>query len=113
VGGGGYGAGGDYGNRPAPYGGGYGGDMGSGGMVGGYGGSGPMGGNDYGMGGSGRGNYNDNFGSYNQPSGFGFGENYGSSSGGPVRRGGGGRGGGAPYNRGGGGRGGFRGRNQQ
>ncbi|CAF5196111.1 unnamed protein product, partial [Rotaria sp. Silwood1] len=42
VGGGGYGAGGDYGNRPAPYGGGYGGDMGSGGMVGGYGGSGPM-----------------------------------------------------------------------
>ncbi|CAF3409054.1 unnamed protein product [Rotaria sp. Silwood1] len=112
VGGGGYGAGGDYGNRPAPYGGGYGGDMGSGGMVGGYGGSGPMGGNDYGMGGSGRGNYNDNFGSYNQPSGFGFGENYGSSSGGPVRRGGGGRGGGAPYNRGGG-RGGFRGRNQQ
>ncbi|CAF2913581.1 unnamed protein product [Rotaria sp. Silwood2] len=109
--GGGYGAGGDYGTRSAPYGGGYGGDMGSGGMVG-YGGSAPMGGNDYGMGGSGRGNYNDSFGTCNQPSGFGFGDNYGSSSGGPMRRGGGGRGGGAPYNRGGG-RGGFRGRNQQ
>ena len=54
------------------------------------------------------------FGNYDQPSGFGFGERYGSSSGGgPMRRGTGGRGG-VPYNRGGGGgRGGFRGRNQQ
>ncbi|CAF1368694.1 unnamed protein product [Rotaria sordida] len=109
-GGGGYGTGGDYTNRPAPYGGGYGGDMGSGGMVGYGGGSAPMGGNGYGMDGSGGGNYNDSFGTFNQPSGFGFGESYGSSSGGPMRRGGGGRGG-APYGRGGGG--GFRGRTQQ
>ena len=50
------------------------------------------------------------FGSYDQPQGFGFGERYGSSpGGGPMRRGTGGRSG-APYNRGGG-RGGFRGRN--
>ncbi len=58
------------------------------------------------------------FGAFGQPSGFGFGQSYGSSSGGgPMRRGGGGRGGGggAPYGRGGGGRGGggFRGRSQQ
>ncbi len=60
------------------------------------------------------------FGAFGPPSGFGFGQNYGSSSGGgPVRRGGGGGGrggGGAPYSRGGGrggGGGGFRGRSQQ
>ncbi len=65
--------------------------------------------------------YSLGFGAFGQPSGFGFGQNYGSSSGGgPMRRGGagGGRGGGggAPYGRGGGrggGGGGFRGRNQQ
>lgn len=54
------------------------------------------------------------FGAFGAPSGYGFGQNYGSSSGGgPMRRGGGGRGGGAPYSRGGGGggRGGYRGRN--
>ncbi|CAF1058295.1 unnamed protein product [Adineta steineri] len=121
-GGGGYGGGGDY-NRPTPYGGGggYGGDMrggggGGGGMMG-FGGSAPMGGDNYGIGGSGQSGYDDGFGAFGQPSGFGFGQNYGSSSGGgPMRRGGGGgRGGGAPYGRGGGGggRGGFRGRNQQ
>jgi hypothetical protein len=58
------------------------------------------------------------FGAFGQPSGFGFGQSYGSQSGGgPMRRGGGGRGGGggAPYGRGGGrgGGGGFRGRSQQ
>ncbi len=59
------------------------------------------------------------YGAFGAPSGFGFGQNYGSSSGGgPMRRGGGGRGGGggggAPYSRGGGrggGGAGYRGRN--
>ncbi|UJR15585.1 hypothetical protein I4U23_002521 [Adineta vaga] len=119
-GGGGYGGGGDYNNRPPPYGGGYGSDMsGNGGMMG-FGGSAPMAGDGYGMGGGGggRSGYDDGFGAFGQPSGFGFGQNYGSTSGGgPMRRGGGGRGGGAPYGRGGGrgggGGGGFRGRSQQ
>ena len=65
--------------------------------------------------------YSLGFGAFGQPSGFGFGQNYGSTSGGgPMRRGGGGGGGrgggaGAPYGRGGGrgSGGGFRGRNQQ
>lgn len=122
-GGGGYGPSGDYGNRGPPYGGGYGGDMSGGNGMMGFGGSAPMGGDSYGMGGSGRSGYDDSFGAFGQPSGFGgFGQNYGSSTGGgPMRRGGGnggGRGGsGTPYSRGGGGRGGggggFRGRNPQ
>lgn len=60
------------------------------------------------------------FGAFSQPSGYSFGQNYGSSGGGgPMRRGGpgmgrvGGGAGGGPYARGGGnpGRGSYRGRN--